>query len=718
MAGLLRFLVVVLCLFSAAAVAAPEKLDPFLRLLLAAHDGEGPVSLFTPEALPNLIALGEAPHAPLDAWRAGVPIQVFVLTADPGAARALPLFRPHQVLGRLATGEVALADLTALAADPQVVYVEASRPVYPTLDRSVPETGAPALWYATPGATGRGVLVGIVDSGIDILHRDFRVDRDGDGIEEGTRIFYLWDQTGVGATGFPYWWGDVLAETYYGRAFSRDELERAIASGFAPTLDTHGHGTHVAGIAAGDGSASPLGLRGVAPEAELVVVKTTFYQNTVVDGVRFVFEAAQARGMPAVVNLSLGSHSGPHDGTSLFEQMLDAMLDRPGRAIVVAAGNEGDRRIHVAGDVRAPTTWHLEVEKSTVSVQLWHMGTASFSLEVRTPGGESVSVLPSSQRWTSTASGGVWLDNTSLPDPRNLGRYIYIALSEVTPGTTWALTLTPVIGGGRVDGWVENPSAGQFREGDSDYTISEPGNAQRVITVGAYVTKNRWTAVTGEQTGDGIVGALASFSSRGPTRDGRLKPDLAAPGAWIASARSVSASPGGWLTLPGGEYSMLLGTSMAAPHVAGAVALLFSRRPNLTWSEVKDALVAGARADSHVGMAPNRSWGAGKLDIARSAAAIGGTAPAGRPSLQITANPVSREAVFAYRCPPETLWASLHVYDLAGRLLFTQLLALPSGEARWPLSTASGERVASGLYLAVVVTDRARSETVRVVVQR
>ncbi len=716
----LALLLVILPLLSLPAAAGPEKLDPLLRALVQARGEGGPVDLLSPEVLPTLVALGGDAALPPAEGGPSAPLRVLLLTKDPQGAWMVPLFRPHQVVGTLATGEVELADLGALADHPQVVYVQASRPVYPMVDRSVPEIGAPALWYSTPTATGEGVIIGVVDTGIDILHRDFRVDRTGDGFEEGSRILWLWDQTGVGATGFPYWWGDDLtgAETYYGRAFSRQELEIAIATGSPPTRDASGHGTHVAGIAAGDGSASGGGMRGAAPGADLVIVKTTFYEDTVLDGVRFVFEAAEALGKPAVVNLSLGGHSGPHDGSSLFERMLDALVDRPGRAVVVAAGNEGDRRIHIGADVRATTTWHLEVEKSTVTVQLWHSGTASFSTEVRAPSGETVTVLPGTQRGASTSSGGVWLDNTSLPDPRNLSRYIYIALTDVTPGATWVVTLTPILGGGRVDGWVENPSSAQFREGDSRSTISEPGNAHRAITVGAYVTKTQWTSVVGNQAEEGEIGALASFSSRGPTRDGRVKPDLAAPGAWIASARSWNVTTAPRLTLPGGEYTMLLGTSMAAPHVTGAVALLFSRQPNLTWSEVKDALLSGARVDSQVGATPNYMWGAGKLDVSRAAALIGSPGPVERPTLTLLANPVSREATFRYHCPSGTRWASLHVYDLAGKLVSTQLLPLPSGDVRWTVTTSDGRAVASGLYLAVLVTDRAQSEIVRVVVQR
>lgn len=704
-----RYLLLVL-LFSFTALGGPEKLDPALRFLLASPDAADPAAPL--RAATGLVAL-QAPVAGEE-----LEVRVFLLTRDPDGARSVAGFRPHQVAGTLATGSVLLRDLLSLSEDPQVLYVQASRPVYPALDVSVPEIGAPALWYGSPRATGRGVIVGIVDTGIDPLHRDFRVDRTGDGFEEGSRILWLWDQGGTTPGGFPPWWGDGTAEARYGRVYSQQELEVGIASGNAPVGDPQGHGTHVAAIAAGDGSASPQALRGVAPEADLVVVKTTFYEDTVVDGVRFVFEAAQALGKPAVVNLSLGGHGGSHDGNSLFERMIDALVDRPGRVVVAAAGNEGNRRIHVGGDVRAPTTWHLELEKSTVSVRFWHSGTATFSVSVRTPGGEEMSVFPGGQRWTVTASGGVWIDNTSLPDPLSGDRSIYLALTDAAPGTAWAITLTPVLGGGRVDGWVEQASAAQFREGDTNFTISEPGNARRVITVGAYITKTRWTSVAGEQRAEGEVGALAPFSSRGPTRDGRIKPDLAAPGAWIASARSRMASPAGWLTLPGGEYAMLLGTSMAAPHVAGAAALLLSLRPDLTWLEVKDALTRGARVDSAVGAAPNTLWGAGKLDVSRAATLIASPSPQPRPVLTLLANPVSREARFRYSLPAEARWATLQVYDLSGRLLYSQPLAPPAGDAHWPLTTTDGRPVASGLYLAVLVTDRGPSEVVRVVVQR
>lgn len=675
------------------AFASPEKLDPLLRALLYAPS----------ETKPALLSPYGEEYAP----DPQIPVFVEVKTWT-----SLEIHGLRSRVGNLATATLPLSQIPALAEKPEVLRITASRPVEPFLDRSVPEVGAPALWYGSPSTTGEGVIIGIVDSGVDILHPAFRVDLDGDGTPESSRILFYWDQTSGGIGWFPPFWGDETGEGLYGRCYSQRDLEAAIRASYSPVPDTMGHGTHVAGIAAGGFGA---GLPGVAPAANLVVVKTNFYEDGVVDGIKFVFEAAKYLGKPAVVNISLGGHAGPHDGTSPFERMISGLVDRAGRIVVAAAGNEGANKIHVGGEIRTRTTWTLLPSSSSVVVRFWYSSPARFQLTVLSPSGGSVSVMPGQARGLSTGAGIVWVDNTV--DSLSQTQEIFLSLTGAA-ASPWQITFDPILPG-RVDGWLESSSMGQFAEGDGFMTIAEPGNAEKVITVGAYVTKVSWLSQMGEYKAQGYqLYDLAPFSSRGPTRDGRLKPDLAAPGAWIASARSREAQVSPWYALPDGFSMVLAGTSMSAPHVAGACALLLSLKPNLSWQEVLGALKTGARADAYVGSVPNTSWGVGKLDIPRAWASLSPGGPVAKAWLSPLTNPASTTVLFRYQVPLGTKWAELRIYDLLGRLIWRENLD-PHGETvRWDLRSLQGGCVSSGLYLAMLVTDQGASEPVRVVVSR
>ncbi|MCS7239980.1 MAG: S8 family serine peptidase [Candidatus Bipolaricaulota bacterium] len=687
---LLTFLVLTTLL----AFAGPEKLDPLLRTLLYP----------SPEAKVAALAL-----YPEDAADAKIP--VFLELNQSGASTKVPGLR--SLLGTLATATMSLSQIERVAEMAEVRHIWASRPVEPLLDRSVPEIGAPVLWYGAQSSTGQGVIIGIVDSGVDILHPAFRMDQDADGFLEKTRIVFYWDQSAAGSGWFPPFWGDESGEAAYGRVYTQRDLEAAISGNYSPVPDVMGHGTHVAAIAAGGPS---LGLPGVAPGAELVVVKTNFYEDSVVDGIKFVFEVAEYLGKPAVVNISLGGHAGPHDGTGPFERMVSTLVDRPGRIVVAAAGNEGGKKIHVGGDIRTRTTWTIVPAASSVVVRFWYTFPAQFRVNITSPLGETLLVTPGQARGLTSAAGSLWLDNGV--DALNQTQQIFLSLVRAAPGSAWWITFEPIFGG-RIDGWIESSSMGEFLEGDGNMSIAEPGNAERVITVGAYVTKTSWASQAGVYKAEGYeLQALAPFSSRGPTRDGRLKPDLAAPGAWIASARSRDAQVSPWYALPDGWHMVLAGTSMAAPHVAGACALLLSLRPNLSWQEALTALQSGARVDSFVGPVPNLSWGKGKLDVPKAWAALGTPAPVSKPWLAGLGNPVSSGAFFRYQLPQGVKWAELRVYDLLGRLVWQESLEPGGGTVRWDLRSRSGAQVASGLYLAVLVTDQGASDPIRVVVSR
>lgn len=683
------------------AAGGPEKLDPLLRYLYRSWSQHG-VEAVVDMDFPDLLALEtEAPLLEIPE------VRVLIYTKTPDIAPIIPGFRPHTAIGTVVTGTASLASIYELSDHPQVLYIQASRPLRPELDISIPEISVPDVWYGTPPTKGEGTIVGIVDTGVDLLHPTFLVDRDGDGVPEGSRILWLWDQ---GAPGSPDQWPFT-----YGEDYSRAELERGIALGTPPSRDTSGHGTHVAGIAAGSEDSLP----GVAPGAKLVVVKSTFYEDTVVDGVAFVFQVAEALGLPAVVNLSLGGHGGPHDGTSLFEKAIDAALDRPGRAVVVAAGNEAEDGIHVGGVIAAPTTWHVLVQDPSGEINFWHENSAAFTVDLSFAG-KTATVPPGTQGFLGIAGGGIFLDNASQgPDPRNGQMPVHITWSGLPIGTYLELTFIPSPSGGRIDGWLTSPDYGRFQEGDSAMTIAEPGNAARVITVGAYITRNRWVSVAGNQVSEYRMSEIAPFSSRGPTRDGRLKPEVAAPGAWILSARSRDAAASPMFLHPDLIHRYMAGTSMAAPHVAGICALLFSLAPDSTWEEIRAALVSGSRRDIYTGMdLPDYAWGYGKVYAPGAVAELAPPVPGGHPALEVLTRPAVSEALIRYYLPEGTGRAFLYIYDILGRLVHQQELPLRGTIARWDLFSTGGFPVANGVYLAVLVTDRGTSAPAGLVVQR
>jgi subtilisin family serine protease len=588
---------------------SPEaKLDPQLRFV-AKQEGE---------QLERLASLGSF------ALTEEQPSQARILVrseGDPGTLADAGM-EVATVAGDVVSGTAPVDALPGLAGSEGVRAIEGARPLSGELDLSIPDCHANAVHTGPPGHRGSGVIVGIVDSGVDWLHENFRA------ADSSSRILSIWDQSLVpqggeaAPAGFPFGveYGAADIDAAFGDANPRQRVRHR---------DPAGHGTHVAGIAAGDGSAAGQGkpagsFVGVAPEADLIVVGTRGGGErgmgdsaSALQAVDYVFKCAAALGRPAVVNMSLGDNLGAHDGSSLLERGLDNLLSGPGQAMVKSAGNAGADGIHARGTLAAGASETVGFavrpgDPTLETIDVWYAGSDRFDVKITTPGGSSTAAFsPGASEMLGLPNGNQLFVDSSLNDPNNGANRIFLTISSGSAGAleggAWSLTLAgTTVTNGRFDAWIQRGSMiARFQppHEDPEMTISTPGTGAKMITVACYMTR-----------GDGASGAYSEFSSRGPTRDGRPAPDVAAPGEVILSAHNEAngADP----------YVGMRGTSMAAPHVTGAVALMLQKDRGLTQSQIKDHLRSTARSDGVTGAVPNISWGAGKLDTAAAFAAV------------------------------------------------------------------------------------------------
>ncbi|MEJ2503719.1 MAG: S8 family serine peptidase, partial [Gemmatimonadota bacterium] len=523
-----------------------------------------------------------------------------------------------------------------------------------------------------------------------------------------------------------------------------------IDNGVCPMVDGVGHGTHVTGTAAGDGSATGRGqpawrFPGGAPDADLVVVKggdAAYTADRLVDGVAYIFARAEALGRPAVVNVSLSSQAGPHDGTTLLEQALDA-LSGPGRIVVTGSGNAGDHRntepvvpngpYHVQGSagqgrhavrIRGYRPRPGAVNDGLI-LELWYDGSDSLAVTVRTPRGDAVTVATGDSATLSTDGGTATLMNAvDGPSPLNGDHAALIGIVdelEALPPDSgrWEIQVDPVAlnAGGTYHLWL----AGVILDSDvppgleggvsNRYLVGVPATADRVLSAGAHVTRHEWLGVDGTPNTFFFrepMGSIAYFSSAGPRRDGVLKPDLTAPGKVVISSLSRNATL--WEDYPelvesDSVHVGLLGTSMAAPQLTAAVAVLLLLVPELTPVEARDLLRAGGRRDAATGGGlPNAVWGAGKLDAAASAERLRpeGLAGSGE-AVTLSSNPIRGDAlVISYAEPPR----SMAVYTvIAERVRSFSGPEIGPLTTVWPLDTDAGGAVANGVYVLVVELD-------------
>ena len=457
--------------------------------------------------------------------------------------------------------------------------------------------GAGVISSLESGLTGKGVLVAVIDSGIDYYHPDFR---NPDGT---TRI-------------------GLLADQDRDRIYTREEINAALETGsrtsalaLVPSTDPSGHGTAVAAIAAGNGREGNGVYRGVAYESELMVVKLgtpltdSFPRTTqLMKALDLVVRRAQDMNRPLAVNISFGNTYGSHDGTSLLETFINDMSGIGRNVIVAGTGNEGTGAGHRAGSLVMGQEENAQLSiapyETGMGVQLWKSYVDQFSIRLVTPSGEIIGPIDSRLGPQELRYGGTQiLIYYGKPSPFSRAQEVYfdfLPVRDYLDSGIWTFRLTPErIVTGRYDMWLPsrgilNPST-RFLRPVPETTLTIPSTASNVISVGAY---------------DDSYRAYADFSGRGFTRQtGQVKPDLAAPGVDIVAARR------------GGGYEAVTGTSFAAPFVTGSAALLMQwgilqgNDPFLYGEKVKAYFTRGARHLPGYDVWPNERLGYGTLCV-------------------------------------------------------------------------------------------------------
>ena len=460
---------------------------------------------------------------------------------------------------------------------------------------------------------GQNVLIGIVDTGINYTLPAFKK---ADGT---TKIAAIWDQTIQGETS-PY-------NTYFGTEYRSEQINQALGANapleVVPSTDENGHGTMLAGIAAGTENNS-ADFAGVAPDSELVIVKlrqakqylrnfffipegaVCYQENMIMWGVQYCIQFARELNRPISICIGLGTSQGPHDGSSPLSALLSILADFPKTGIVTAIGNEGNRGRHFRGTID-PTSHTSTVEMNVgeqdraFTMELWGDSPGVYSIDILSPSGEYIPRIPPALKVTREISfifeeTVVYLEYQSVETITG-DQLILLRFRNVSSGI-WRFT---VYGTGDLATsfhiWLPMgdfiSAETYFVQADIYTTLINPGSATIPITVTAY---------------NPISGTLYVNSSRGYTRGNVIKPELAAPGVNYVAPDLV------------GGYTNYTGTGVACAHTAGIVALalewgvVLGNQPNLDTIEIKNYLIRGAKRSGNL-VYPNRDWGYGIIDL-------------------------------------------------------------------------------------------------------
>ena len=467
--------------------------------------------------------------------------------------------RVTELLNEYAVLIVPESGIGRLAEVPEIEYIEKPKRLFFAAEQGRTASCVTGVQNARYDLYGDGVLVAVLDSGVDYAHPDFR-NEDGT-----TRILALWDQTIPGRPPAGY---------RIGTEYTKEQIDEALAQSdpvrrreLVPSTDASGHGTRVLGIAAGNGRAGGIRYRGVAPRSSILVVKLgvprtdSFPRTTeLMQALDYCIRKAMEYSLPVAVNISFGNTYGAHDGTSLLETYITDMANIWKSVICIGTGNEGYAAGHAPDSLQEGEKKRIQLAvgeyEGALNLQIWKSYLDDISVSLESPGGRSAGFIrnvPGAQRFA--------LEQTDIllyygePSPYSQSQEIYLEFlpqTEYVDSGIWTLTLEArEIRDGRFHLWL--PSAAvlnantRFLEPEPYIPVTIRSTARRTVAVGAYDSRSR---------------TYADFSGRGDTRDGRERPILAAPGVDVVT------------TGPGGGYAAAPGTTFATPFVTGAAALL------------------------------------------------------------------------------------------------------------------------------------------------
>jgi minor extracellular serine protease Vpr len=650
--------------------------------------------------------------------------------------------------GNIWTVRVPANRIEAFTQLPGISYIQLDEPVKPDMNIVRQTTRTDSVHQGislTMPYSGKGVVMGIIDFGFDYNHPVFY---DTTGTQY--RVKRVWELNGTGTPPQGYTYGNEITDTTLIRAQGTDNAAQT-------------HGTCVAGIAAGSGFGSPLNsrFRGIAYESDMVLVgvrrdsiEQQWLQGSFsdfIDGINYIFRYAESVGKPAVVNISWGSQSGPHDGSTLFNEACDN-LTGSGRIVVMSAGNDGEEKIHLSKTFTpSDTVMHTFLDfvpnlYKRTWVDVWGQTGKSFCAQATlykngVAGNTTGFICIDDQIHQQFLVGDNSTDTCFVEFISSSAEYNGKPRMTLNIYNKAADSIAVSFKGtdGHIELWNEYYYYGYTHRylsdfssygfpwaqtGNSTSTVSDMGSGKHVLLIGAYASKISWRDINNQQRSYGgyaQYGRVVPFSSRGPLTDGRIKPDISAPGLTLAtgvSSYSADHTPTGAsssnvltaytepLTNKKYYFAEFIGTSASAPVASGIVALMLQANPSLFPFHVRDILAQSAIQDTYTGTLPqggDNNWGYGKINaygaVKLAILKLGTYSFAGK-KLDCVMYPNPNNGIFTIDYTSSTQEAvMIEVFDITGRMAASKQVEARSGQNLFSLTF---DTLPKGLYVVSI----------------